>query len=179
DRRHDETLREEPHIDGGSRPACGGRGWRCELLTRIHQRGQRGQKLHRRHECGSRCPRRELLAQKDQRRQGHQKLHRRSEPHPVADTGTIASQYERKQPCGAKAQGRLPQMVERGEHHVDVPRFGLSRTIRSASWISSSVSLPVSIRVAISGSVRPPNISRKWWTRFRCAVLREIVASNM
>ena len=82
-------------------------------------------------------------------------------------------------PIAAGEQGGLPEMIGESERVHDLSFLASFRSVRSASWTSSSVSLPASIRCATTGCVRPPKKPSNSSISRRCAVARVTCGSKM
>src|SRR4029453_18044342 len=151
----------------------------------------------------------ECRTERGQRRERHQEFDRCGKPQRVANRGMVPSQEQRRQPDDGGKQGRLPQVrddVRKGNHHrrrslsaravrprrtaeaallcrvaerPDRAEAESLRSARSASCTSFSVSLPASIKWAITGCVRPPKMLSNSWSSRRSALSREICASKI
>src|SRR5579885_1009851 len=126
----------------------------------------------------NRPPRRKISAQRHNHRKRHQKLRGRAEPNPVAHSSEILSQRKCQQACSDGEHTRLPEMIRQFRAHCAFS-FSSLRSAFSASFTSSSVSLPDSISCAITGCVRPPNRPSSSSISLRWAALRETTASKM
>src|SRR5208337_3585138 len=133
---------------------------------------------------------RQMAADSDQQRKGDQEFHRSCKPKPIASPRVILSQNQGQQSRYDEAQRRLPQVIAqrwcagRPYYRQVFQDHGLSflaslRRVFSASFTSSSVSFPDSIKCAITGCVRPPNSASRSSISLRCAASREIAAAKM
>src|ERR1700730_940154 len=102
----------------------------------------------------------------------------------------VVAQKKRQQSCGDGEKSGLPHVIAqrrcdgfahlggRVRDHFDLSFLPSVRRIFSAPFTSSRVSLPDSMRCAMTGCVLPPNNASRSSTNLRCAASRETAASK-
>src|SRR5208282_656357 len=132
-----------------------------------------------------------MASNADKQSKGDLELDGGCQPEPIASPCAVVSQNQCQQSSRHGEESRLPQVVakcrcdsfpgvsQRVRDHFDLSFLSSFRRIFSASFTSSSVSLPESIRCAITGCVLPPNSASRSSISFRCAAMRETAASKM
>ncbi len=146
----------------GSQPGHRCRRVQDDLPRRLRRgrRGGRGKRLNR-IKVGRNAPLRrgpaDMTAQRREQRERHEKLEGCSEPDAVPDVRAGLPAQPREN-CGKPdAQRGLPEMIDEQRAHFGFSARPALRSISSASFTSSSVRLPESMRCDSTGSERPPN----------------------
>src|SRR5262245_30516409 len=134
-------------------------------------------------------------SQRNQQGNGQQEFCGGDKPVNIAGLRMVFSQEKRQQPHGSSKHSGLPQMIgqwrsddgprgrreerDRKKGHEDLSFLASRRRAFSACLTSSKVSLPDSIKCAMTGCVWPPNRLRSSSINRRCAAWRETMASKM
>ena len=133
----------------------------------------------------------QVIPESDEPRERNQEFERRRQPQPVASPRVVLAKRQRQQRGHEGHQRRLPQVIterwceclpqrrESIRDHRESSFLCKRRSIFSASFTSASVSLPDSMRWAMTGCVRPPNRPSRSSISLRWAALRETAASKM